>query len=124
MFGRVTPPTYSPPGESSRPVRVGCSGWNYLSWRDSFYPHRLAARHWLEHYGRVFDSVEVNSTFYRLASRDAVARWVTQTPDDFLFTLKASRYLTHIKRLTDLDQGIERFYERLSPLVDTPKMGP
>ncbi|HEX2017167.1 MAG TPA: DUF72 domain-containing protein [Solirubrobacteraceae bacterium] len=106
------------------PVRIGCSGWNYASWRESLYPPRLGAGRWLEHYAGRFDTVEVNSTFYRLASREAVARWVTQTPSDFLFTLKASRYLTHVKRLTDLDRGIERFYERVQPLVQTPKMGP
>jgi uncharacterized protein YecE (DUF72 family) len=72
----------------------------------------------------LFDTVEVNSTFYRLASRDAVARWVEQTPEHFILTLKASRYLTHIKRLTNLGQGIERFYERVEPLVATPKLGP
>jgi uncharacterized protein YecE (DUF72 family) len=72
----------------------------------------------------VFDTVEVNSTFYRLASRDAVARWIEQTPEHFVFALKASRYLTHIKRLSDLDQGIQRYYERIEPLVGTPKLGP
>jgi uncharacterized protein YecE (DUF72 family) len=79
---------------------------------------------WLEHYATLFDTVEVNSTFYRLASRDAVARWIEQTPEHFVFALKASRYLTHIKRLTSLGQGVERFYERVEPLVGTPKLGP
>jgi uncharacterized protein YecE (DUF72 family) len=68
--------------------------------------------------------VEVNSTFYRLAKQEAVARWLQQTPPGFVFALKASRYLTHIKRLTDLDQGIRRYYERIEPLVGTPKLGP
>ena len=68
--------------------------------------------------------MEVNSTFYRLASRDAVARWVQQTPDGFVFTLKASRFLTHMKRLTDMAQGVERFYERIEPIVHSPKLGP
>jgi uncharacterized protein YecE (DUF72 family) len=66
----------------------------------------------------------VNSTFYRLAKREAVERWRGQTPPDFVFALKASRYLTHIKRLTDLEQGIRRYYERIEPLVGTPKLGP
>lgn len=105
-------------------IRVGCSGWNYKSWKGDFYPPGCPATRWLEHYATVFDTVEVNSTFYRLASRDAVARWLTQTPDDFLFTVKASRYMTHIKRLTDLPAAIGRFYERIEPLVDSPKMGP
>ena len=72
----------------------------------------------------MFDTVEVNSTFYRLASRDAVARWVEQTPPGFIFALKASRYLTHVRRLRDLGQGIERYYERIEPLVGSGKLGP
>ena len=107
-----------------RPVHVGCSGWNYKDWRGLVYPEGLPASRWLEHYATLFDTVEVNSTFYRLASREAVARWRDQTPAHFLVTLKASRYLTHIKRLTDLDQGVRRFYERIDPLVGTPKLGP
>jgi uncharacterized protein YecE (DUF72 family) len=107
-----------------KPVRIGCSGWNYPHWRERVYPRGVPPSRWLEHYARWFDTVEVNSTFYRLASRDAVATWVEQTPEDFVFAVKASRYLTHMKRLTDLDQGIERFYERIEPLVGTPKLGP
>ena len=68
--------------------------------------------------------MEVNSTFYRLASRDAVARWVEQTPADFVFTVKASRYLTHMKRLRDMAEGIGRFYERIEPLVEAGRLGP
>jgi uncharacterized protein YecE (DUF72 family) len=107
-----------------KPVHVGCSGWNYRDWRGRVYPEGLPASRWLEYYATLFDTVEVNSTFYRLASRDAVARWIEQTPDRFIFALKASRYLTHVKRLADLDQGVRRFYERIEPLVGTPKMGP
>ena len=88
------------------------------------YPKGLPPSRWLSHYATLFDTVEVNSTFYRLASRDAVASWVEQTPDDFVFALKASRYLTHMKRLTDTDRGVARFYERIEPLDGTPKLGP
>jgi uncharacterized protein YecE (DUF72 family) len=66
----------------------------------------------------------VNATFYRLPLRSAVARWVEQTPPGFVFAIKASRYLTHIKRLSDLGPGLERFYERIEPLVRSPKLGP
>jgi uncharacterized protein YecE (DUF72 family) len=107
-----------------RPVRVGCSGWNYGHWRERVYPKGLPPSRWLEHYATFFDTVEVNATFYRLPSRAAVARWVEQTPPDFVFAVKSSRYLTHIKRLTDLGTGLERFYERIEPLVDSPKLGP
>lgn len=105
-----------------RPVRVGCSGWNYRSWRETFYPRGLPARRWLEHYAARFETVEVNATFYRLPNRDAVARWVEQTPDGFRFAVKASRYLTHVKRLTDLDVGLARFYERIEPLLDAGRL--
>jgi uncharacterized protein YecE (DUF72 family) len=106
------------------PVRIGCSGWNYRSWAGDFYPKGCPQRRWLEHYAAAFDTVEVNATFYRLPRRDAVAHWVEQTPAGFLFTVKASRYLTHMKRLTDMDQGVARLWERLEPLVESPKMGP
>jgi uncharacterized protein YecE (DUF72 family) len=107
-----------------RPVRVGCSGWQYADWRGELYPPGLAQRDWLERYAEVFDTVEVNSTFYRLASRDAVARWVEQTPPHFTFAAKASRYLIHMKKLRDLDKGIARFYERIDPLVEAGRLGP
>ena len=107
-----------------RPVRVGCSGWQYDDWRGRLYPEGMGTGRWLARYAECFDTVEVNSTFYRLASRDAVATWVQQTPDDFLFALKASRFLTHMKRLTDMGRGLRRFYERIEPLVGTPKLGP
>jgi uncharacterized protein YecE (DUF72 family) len=105
-------------------VRIGCSGWNYRDWRGTFYPEKLPVRRWLEFYAERFDTVEVNATFYRLPSRPGVARWVEQTPADFGFTVKSSRYLTHIKRLSDMDQGVERFYERIEPLIDAGKLGP
>ena len=108
-----------------RSVRIGCSGWNYESWRNGvFYPERCPARLWLETYARSFDTVEVNATFYRLPTTKAVQGWVDQTPDDFCFAVKASRYLTHIKRLRELEGGIARFMERLEPLVRSPKLGP
>lgn len=107
-----------------KPVRIGCSGWVYRDWRGAFYPDGLAQREWLAHYASVFDTVEVNNTFYRLPSQAAVANWVAETPPGFVFAVKGSRYLTHIKRLTDLGRGLDRFYERLEPLVDSRKLGP
>jgi uncharacterized protein YecE (DUF72 family) len=107
-----------------RPVRIGCSGWNYDDWRGRLYPEGLGKPRWLGRYAEVFDTVEVNSTFYRLASRKAVARWVEDTPADFVFAAKASRYLTHVRRLRDVGQGIERYYERIQPLLESGKLGP
>ncbi|MFL5894929.1 MAG: DUF72 domain-containing protein [Thermoleophilaceae bacterium] len=106
-------------------VLIGCSGWNYADWKGRFYPQKgCPASRWLEYYARNFDTVEINSTFYRLASRDAVARWVQQTPDHFVFAPKISRFITHMKRLTDMEQAVERFYERIEPLTASPKLGP
>ena len=113
------------PSHRSRPVRVGLSGWNYQHWRDGvFYPPRLPPRQWLSFYAERFDTVEVNATFYRLPRVDTVASWVEQTPDGFLFAVKVSRYLTHVKRLRDVGPGLELFLERIEPLLDSPKLGP
>jgi uncharacterized protein YecE (DUF72 family) len=106
------------------PVRIGCSGWNYPHWRERVYPKGLPQRRWLEHYAELFETVEVNNTFYRLPKRESVAAWVEQSPPGFLFAVKASRFLTHMKRLTDMGQGVRRFYERIEPLARSPKMGP
>ena len=107
-----------------RPVRVGCSGWNYPHWRERVYPRGVPQRRWLEHYASLFDTVEINNTFYRLPRRKAVASWVAESPEGFLFAVKASRYLTHIKRLQDMVQGVERFYECIEPLARSSKLGP
>jgi uncharacterized protein YecE (DUF72 family) len=106
-------------------VHIGCSGWNYAHWRnDVFYPPRLPAREWLAFYARHFGTVEVNATFYRLPKRSAVEGWVEQTPPGFVMAVKASRYLTHVKRLAGLQESLEVLLDRLSPLVDSPKLGP
>ncbi len=96
----------------------------YDSWRGRLYPEGEPKRRWLEIYAQTFDTVEVNSTFYRLARREAVAGWVAQTPAEFLFAVKASRYLTHIRRLRDIGEGIRRFYEPIEPLIEAGRLGP
>jgi uncharacterized protein YecE (DUF72 family) len=105
-------------------VRVGCSGWNYAHWRERVYPNGLPAKRWLEHYATLFDTVEVNSTFYRLPKRPAVEGWVRQSPEGFAFTVKGSRYLTHIKRLAGMRNGAARFHEQIEPLREAGKLGP
>jgi uncharacterized protein YecE (DUF72 family) len=96
----------------------------YDSWRGRLYPEREPKRRWLELYAERFDTVEVNSTFYRLARRDAVVGWVHQTPPEFLFAVKASRYLTHVRRLVGIEDGIKRFYEPIEPLIEAGRLGP
>lgn len=106
-------------------LRVGCSGWNYKHWRNGvFYPPRLPASRWLQFYTEHFDTVEVNATFYRLPRPSTVANWVALTPPDFVFAIKMSRYVTHVKRLAGVKESLERFYGTISPLVGTPKLGP
>jgi len=105
-------------------VRIGCSGWNYAHWRELIYPKGLPPKQWLRHYAGLFDTVEINNTFYRLPSVSAVRGWAEGSPAGFLFAVKMSRYVTHIKRLTGLETGIPLFYQRIAPLVASPKMGP
>lgn len=106
-----------------RRVRVGCSGWAYRDWRAGLYDGVPQSR-WLERYAEAFNTVEVNGTFYRLAKRETVSRWVEQTPDGFLFAVKASRYLTHMRRLHGIGQGVARFWEPLEPLREAGRLGP
>jgi uncharacterized protein YecE (DUF72 family) len=106
-------------------VRIGCSGWNYDHWRNGvFYPPRLASRDWLRFYSRYFDTVELNTTFYRLPRTASVARWVLESPPRFLFAVKVSRYVTHIKRLLDTEQHLPLLLDRIDPLIRSPKLGP
>jgi uncharacterized protein YecE (DUF72 family) len=105
-------------------VRIGCSGWSYDEWRGGLYPDGLPKRHWLERYAEVFDTVEVNATFYRLPKLSTVETWVEQVPDDFLFAVKASRYLTHMKRLHEIVDAVARFWEPLEPLRQGRRLGP
>lgn len=108
----------------TRRAHIGCSGWQYKDWREAFYPPKLPQRAWLAHYAGEFDTVEVNSTFYRLAKPEAVARWVQETPPDFVFVVKASRYLTHIRRLREIEEGIAKYYDAIAPLAASHKLGP
>jgi uncharacterized protein YecE (DUF72 family) len=106
------------------PVRIGTSGWNYADWRSAVYPKGLASASWLEYYASLFDTVEVNATFYRLPAEKTVARWAEQTPPGFVFAVKASRYLTHVKRLIGTNDGVTRFLTSLAPLERAGKLGP
>jgi uncharacterized protein YecE (DUF72 family) len=107
-----------------KPVHIGCAGWVYPHWRELFYPKEVPQRAWLGHYGEHFDTVEINNTFYRLPKPTAVEGWVENSPPGFVFAVKVSRYMSHIKRLTMVDQGLERFYEPLEALTQSGKLGP
>jgi len=91
---------------------VGTSGWVYPHWRGVFYPPDLPQSRWFEYYARHFDTVEVNNTFYRLPEAPTFQEWAAQAPTGFVYALKASRYLTHLKKLKDAAEPLQRFLER------------
>lgn len=103
-------------------IHVGTSGWQYRDWRGVLYPEGLAQPRWLGRYAKEFSVVEVNNSFYRLPELATFERWRSETPPGFTFVVKASRYLTHLKRLKDAEDGVRLFVERARGLG--PKLGP
>jgi uncharacterized protein YecE (DUF72 family) len=101
---------------------VGTSGWQYAHWRRVFYPAKLPQSRWLPFFAERFQTVEVNNTFYNLPEKSVFEQWSANTPDDFVFALKMSRYLTHMKRLHDPIEPVRRFMERAEALGT--KLGP
>lgn len=85
-------------------ARVGCSGWEYAHWRGDFYPPALRRPAWFEHYARTFDTVEINNTFYRLPEETTFEAWSARAPRGFVYAVKASRYLTHMKKVKDPEE--------------------
>jgi uncharacterized protein YecE (DUF72 family) len=104
------------------PVLVGTSGWQYRDWRDVLYPAGVPQRRWLEQYASQYATVENNNAFYRLPSRDTFAAWRDRTPDGFVMAVKASRYLTHIRRLRDPAEPVARLLGAAAGLG--PRLGP
>lgn len=105
-----------------RGCRIGTSGWNYESWKDAFYPQGVKQKELLKVYAKTFATVELNNSFYHLPKRESVASWVAATPGDFLFAVKASRFLTHMKKLKDPQEPIDRLMKSLKPFGG--KLGP
>jgi len=93
-------------------VRIGTAGWSYRHWRGDFYPESVPQREWLAYYAAQLDTVEVNSTFYHLPLASTCRSWHERAPDGFLYALKASRYITHEKRLVDAAQEADLFVSR------------
>jgi uncharacterized protein YecE (DUF72 family) len=104
-------------------VHVGLSGWDYPRWQGDFYPADLAARRRLEYAAQHFDTLEVNGSFYSLQRPTTYQRWYDATPTGFVFALKGGRFITHLKRLRDVDQGLANFFAS-GPLVLAEKLGP
>jgi len=103
-------------------VFVGTSGWNYPHWKRVFYPSDLSSRDWLPFYAQKFPVVEVNYSFYRLPKPSTYKRWSDQTPRNFIFSLKASRFITHVKRLRGAEEALVLFLENAKSLEE--KKGP
>jgi uncharacterized protein YecE (DUF72 family) len=95
---------------------IGCSGWSYTSWKGPFYPPNLENSDWLRFYSQVFDYVEIDSSFYRIPNQFMVKNWVKRTPDNFRFTAKFPKVITHDKYLVDVEEDVERFLENIEPL--------
>lgn len=92
-------------------VHIGTSGWSYKHWKGLYYPSKLAASKWLSFYALDFEATEINSSFYRLPAEETVISWTKQVPKDFLFCPKMSRFLTHMKKLNDPEDALERYFE-------------
>jgi uncharacterized protein YecE (DUF72 family) len=103
-------------------TRIGCSGWQYRHWRGSFYPADLPQSRWFAYYAARFDTVEINNTFYRLPERPTFVDWREQAPQRFLYAVKASRFLTHMKKLKDPEEPTSRLFSRARALGRT--LGP
>lgn len=103
-------------------IRVGTSGWHYEHWRGAFYPPDLPTRSFLRHYQQYFQAVEINNSFYRLPTVQSLAAWREAAPPGFLFAVKASRVITHLKKLKEVDQALTTFLDRVSLLG--PTLGP
>ncbi|MGV9825305.1 DUF72 domain-containing protein [Gordonia sp. NPDC003429] len=97
-------------------LHIGTSGWQYKDWRGRFYPTTVPQRQWLAWYAQTFSTVEVNNTFYRLPQRSTFLRWADEVPDGFVMTVKMSRYLTHVRRLADPAEPVQRFVDRATAL--------
>lgn len=99
-------------------LRIGCSGFLYDHWKGAFYPEDLPRNQWFSYYCKFFSTVELNVTFYGLPERETFAKWHTVTPADFVFALKGSRFITHVKKLKDCAEPVEAFFSRASVLKD------
>ena len=107
---------------AERALHIGTSGWHYKHWVGTFYPARTPASKMLALYQEKFDTVELNNSFYHLPKRPALENWRESTPPEFCFAAKGSRFLTHMKKLKDAEQGVERFFEAVDVLGE--KLGP
>jgi uncharacterized protein YecE (DUF72 family) len=95
---------------------IGCSGWSYSAWKGPFYPPNLESFRWLKYYSQVFDYVEIDSSFYRIPNQFMVKNWFNKTSDNFRFTAKFPKVITHDKHLVDIDKEVDVFLKNIEPL--------
>ncbi|KFE55196.1 DUF72 domain-containing protein [Pseudomonas syringae] len=91
-------------------IRIGISGWRYVPWRGDFYPEKLTQKNELKFASRAVNSIEINGSFYSLQSPELYARWAADTPDDFVFSIKGPRFITHVRRLNDIEKPMANFF--------------
>ncbi|RYZ00252.1 MAG: DUF72 domain-containing protein [Chitinophagaceae bacterium] len=103
-------------GAPDQHIRIGTSGWSYKHWKGSFYPKEVRAADWLAYYATHFDTAEINRSFYSLPKPEVVAQWAATVPPGFVFCPKLSRYITHMKKLRDAGEPLERFFRTFAPL--------
>lgn len=98
---------------------IGCSGWSYTSWQGPFYPKDIENSKWLRYYSKIFDYVEIDSTFYRIPNEFMVKNWYKRTPENFRFTAKLPKVITHDKRLSNIDEDqLSYFFDSMSELKE------
>lgn len=97
-------------------ILIGTSGFSYEHWKDVFYSRNLPQEDWLKYYSDYFDTIEINSTFYHLPSNETVKHWYDDTPKDFRFSLKGSRLITHYKKLSNVHEAVNKFFQNIDPL--------
>lgn len=98
-------------GKNIPGLHIGCSGFSYPHWRGRFYPGNLPQKRWFDYYCTSFSSIELNVTFYRLLKPETFVRWRLESPPHFTFSVKGSRFITHVKRLADPEEALSRFFE-------------
>ena len=108
--------------KASENIHIGTSGWHYDHWSGPFYPEDLSKDEFLSYYSKVFHTVEINNSFYHLPSEETFTKWRDTVPDGFIFSVKASRYITHMKKLKDPQEPVTNFMKRVDVLED--KLGP
>lgn len=99
-------------------LHIGCSGWNYDHWKGLFYPEKSSTQEWFGEYAKIFQTVEINNTFYNLPELSVFKKWHDQAPESFIYAVKANRFITHMKKLKDPALSVRKFITRVKALKE------